>query len=145
MAIASGSFTGQRVPFVTSVVKEGGTMAENNSVRQSVRHRYTTLSTYRQVYCCKQVVATVSIHTYKHTFMHKDIMSVEVSNICVEIKYLRIIFYICILCVKEMRQISSSSEYICVFPWSLAVVCYPLVKICEIYEGNRVTQTEREM
>ena len=44
-----------------------------------------------------------------------------------------------------MRQISSSSEYICVFPWSLAVVCYPLVKICEIFEGNRVTQTEREM
>ena len=112
MAIASGSFTGQRVPFVTSVVKEGGTMAETNSVRQSVRHRYTTLSTYRQVYCCKQVVATVSIHTYKHTFMHKDIMSAEESNICVEIKYLRIIFYICILCVKEMRQISSSSEYI---------------------------------
>ena len=94
MAIASGSFTGQRVPFVTSVVKEGGTMAENNSVRQSVRHRYTTLSTYRQVYCCKQVVATVSIHTYKHTFMHKDIMSAEESNICVEIKYLRIIFFI---------------------------------------------------
>ena len=39
---ASVSFTGHRVPFVTSLAKEGGTKSENNCVWQSDRHRDTT-------------------------------------------------------------------------------------------------------
>ena len=79
--------------------------------------------------------------------MYIAIVSAYKSNIYVETKLLQTIFDIYILCVEEIRKMSSASEYNILFPQ--VIVCHFLFFLsffCDTFgEGNRVAQTVREI
>ena len=58
MAIASGSFTGQRVPFVTSLALELGRRRRTKAPDSQIDTEALRISICRQVKCCKQMIAT---------------------------------------------------------------------------------------